>query len=1064
MGVVYAAYDTQLERTVAVKLVSEKPLDTESRQQLLAEARSASALNHPNICTVHEVGQNDGQTYIVMEHVAGRPLSATVPEGGLPPDTVLTYSIQIADALSHAHRHGIIHCDLKSANVVITPEGRAKVLDFGLARRIITPHLDAAARSTEHISSSSTIAGTLHYIAPEVLQGNAMDTRSDIWSLGVLLYEMTTGRLPFDGNTGFEVSAAILREAPAPMRLQVPAGLRAVILHCLSKEVGQRYQHASEVRAALEALRSQSDIPPRVAPSRHRPLLLIMAGILAVTALFALVPSLRQRLWEMISGQKPAATLPVQVRRSIAVLGFKSQLGRPEANWLSTALAGMLTTELAAGEKLRTISLEDVGRAKSELSLGEPESLARDTLARLRKNLGADLVLLGSYTALGEGQEDQIRLDLRVQDAKAGETLVSLSETGTTGTLFAMVSRAGADLRNKLGVGEVSVEEQAALQAGRPSTTEGARLYAEGLDRLQVFDFTAARGLLEKAVNTDPDYPMAHSALAVAWAGAGYDDRAREESKRAYDLSARLSREQRLAIEGRYWHDAHEWKRASDTYHQLWNLFPDNLDYGLSLAAAQTAGGVGQEALATIKSLRKLPAPQRDDPRIDYAEAMAAMSVGDFKRALAAATQAVNQANARGARLLAAKAHILQSRAFFNVGEPDKAKQSLEEAKPIFDAAKDPVGSAQALTGLGNVAYSKGDLNTARTMYEESLALYLKVGNRRSVATSFSNLANVLSDQGDYVRAMNMYDQALANSREIHDRGGEVMALNNIAGAHYRQGNLPLARKTFEETAAIAHQIGDKSSEAAAELNLGSVSLEQGSLPVAKQKKEAALAIYREIGDQSSIATALFDLGEIQHIQGDLVGATARHDEALHIAEQLGEKGTIAMNRLALAILYTEQDRAGDAEQSARQAAEEYRAESRPDDQASALLVLAQLYRDQGKLGDAQQEIAQANAIAEKSSDKSLRIHVATASALTQAASGHPEEAVASLRTTIASAQSLHLMANQFEARLALGQIEMKSGKPNSARAVLASLEKDAQAKGYVLMARKARAAANLAH
>ena len=1059
MGVVYLAHDTQLERTVAVKLVSEKPLDFSATQQLLAEARAASGLNHPNICTIYEVGQNDDLTYIVMEHVAGSPLNALILRDGLPAETVLSYGIQIADALSHAHQQGIIHCDLKSANIVITPEGRAKVLDFGLARRILVQKIEAASKSTEQISANSTIAGTLHYLGPEVLRGKGMDTRSDIWSLGVLLYEMTNGRLPFDGNTGFEVTAAILRESPAPMRPRVPAGLQAVILRCLCKDTGQRYQRAGEVQAALEALRSQTDFASRAQPPSARARFLVGTGVLIAAILLLFATGYRHRLWDRLGKQEPAAELPIHVRRSIAVLGFKNQSARPDAAWLSTALEEMLTTELGAGEKLRTISLEDVSRARTELSLTDTESLASDTLTRLQKNLGVNLVLLGSYTIIGESPSKPIRLDLRVQDAGVGETVVSLSQTGTEGDLFTLVSHAGSSLRRSLGVGEISADEQAALQAEWPSSPESTRLYSEGLDQLRLFDFTAARELLEKAVADAPDYPLAHSALAVAWAGAGYDDRASEESKRAYDLSGRLSREQRLAIEGRYWQDAHEWGKASDSFHQLWNLFPDNIDYGLSLAAAQTAGGAAKQALATIDSLRKLPLPQREDPRIDYAEAMAAISLGDFKRGVAAATQAVSRGNSRGAQLLVAKTRIQQARALFNLGQPDKAKESLDDARRIFEAKNDVIGTAQALTGLGNVAYVKGDLVTALKMYEDSLALYLKAGNRRSVATNFSNMANVLSDQGDYSRASKMYDQALSNSREIHDKAGEVMALNNIAGVDYHKGDLSSAKKIFGQAVAIAHQIGDQSSEAAAAMNLGSVFLEQGNIAGAQQKKEQALAIYRQIGDQSSVATALYDLGDILRIQGNLVGATARHDEALNIAQQLGEKATIAMNRLALAVLFTEQERPADAETAARQAADEYQAESRADDQASALLVLAHLHIDQGKLPDAEKEMAQANAIVDRSADKSLRLRRAIESAWLRASLGHSQEAMHSLRSTIAIAKTSGIMSGQLEARLTLGEIEMKSGDTNAGRATLTDLERSAHAKGYLLIAREANAA-----
>jgi len=1054
MGVVYLAEDTQLERTVAIKLVSEKLVDSDARQRLLAEARTASALNHPNICTIHEVGQSNGLTYIVMEHVAGEPLSALIPADGLAVETVLHYGIQIADALAHAHDRGVIHCDLKSANVVITPAGRPKVLDFGLARRVLASQMEVASKSTEQLTSSSTIAGTLHYLAPETLRGKGMDTRSDTWALGVLLYEMATGCLPFEGQTGFELSAAILREPPAPMPPRVSAGLRAVILHCLSKEPGQRYQRTSEVGAALQAIQSEKEVPPVRLPIRDSSQLPRIGWALAALAMLALLIFLS---WPWLKHWRAAPS--TEFRRSVAVLGFKNVSGRPEAAWISPALSEMLTTELAAGEKLRTISAENVARAKTDLSLSDTDGLASDTLQRVRNNLGSDLVVLGSYVDLGKDAGGQVRLDLRVQDAARGQIVASLSETGSETELFQLVSRTGGDLRQKLGLGEVSAMDLASAQAARPETPEAVRFYAEGLNKLRLLDFVGARDLLEKAVSSDPDYPLARSALAAAWSGMGYDDRAREEAKHALDLSTRLSREQRFAIEGRYWENAKEWGRAAESYRGLWNLFPDNPDYALSLAAAQTAGGSGKEALATIAALRKMPAPQRDDARIDYSEALAAMSTGDFKNGLAAATRATELAKARGANLLAANALLEQGRACHNLGQPDRAKTALEEAQRIFTAEGDPIGTAHALTNLGNITYVKGDLAAALPMYRESLALYLKTGNRRLAATTFSNMANVLTDQGEIVQARNMYEQALANFREIHDKPGIVMGLNNIAGLLYQEGDLPGAKKTFEQAGAAAHEIGDLSSEAGTRLNLGSVLSQQGKLGEAKQKREDALAIYRQIGDQSSIATSLDGLGDTLRDEGDLVGATARHEEALGIAEKLSEKAAIAQNRLKLATLYSEQGRLSDAETAARQAAEEFQAENRRDENASALIVLAQLHLQQGKLEDAKKKMEQVTSITQQSTNKSLRLFAAITSARLRAASGNPQQALDSLQNTLATAKASGIVDGQFEVRLALGEIEMKSGRLASGRSRLRHLTQDAEAKGYLLIARKAAAA-----
>jgi serine/threonine protein kinase len=263
MGVVYRAYDEVLHRDVAVKVVKkEAGLDASSSQNLLQEARASSSLAHPNICTIHDVGETDDGLYIVMELVEGKSLHQMSAEDGLAPESVLRYGVQIASALSRAHDRGIVHRDLKSSNVVVTPEGLVKVLDFGLAKRVGGGILDAPTMSFSTVNTASSVSGTLPYMAPEILRGDAADARGDLWALGVVLYEIACARLPFEGRTGFEISAAIMREIPKPLGPPVPPGLWAVIQRCLAKEPAQRYQRASEVQAALEAVQSGAIVKP----------------------------------------------------------------------------------------------------------------------------------------------------------------------------------------------------------------------------------------------------------------------------------------------------------------------------------------------------------------------------------------------------------------------------------------------------------------------------------------------------------------------------------------------------------------------------------------------------------------------------------------------------------------------------------------------------------------------------------------------------------------------------------------------------------------------------------
>ena len=283
MGRVYAARDTELGREVALKVAS---VDSEdARARLRREAQHASRLSHPHICHIYEVGRADGQLFVVMELVQGRSLAEATREGPLSTADATRYGIEIADALAHAHERGVTHRDLKNTNVMVTTRG-AKVLDFGLARILDTYEIDALSQSQRSLTGEGLIAGTLPYMAPELLRGQRGDQRADIWALGVLLYEMVSGRRPFTGATGFELSAAILHKEPDALPSTVPASLAAIIQRCLAKAPDDRYQQATDLHVALEETKTQTrTAQPRIPGILRR----LAVGVLLLASILAIV-------------------------------------------------------------------------------------------------------------------------------------------------------------------------------------------------------------------------------------------------------------------------------------------------------------------------------------------------------------------------------------------------------------------------------------------------------------------------------------------------------------------------------------------------------------------------------------------------------------------------------------------------------------------------------------------------------------------------------------------------------------------------------------------------------
>lgn len=739
-----------------------------------------------------------------------------------------------------------------------------------------------------------------------------------------------------------------------------------------------------------------------------------LAGFL-VLVLGALAMLFHRRV--MLQGASPK----LNPRRSVAVLGFVNLSGRSDEAWLSTALSDWLTTELAAGEELRTIPEERVTRMKVELALSESDSLDRSSLARIGKNLGADVVVVGSYGSLDPKFGNQIRFDLRLEDTRSGETVAAISEEGVESNLFSLVSRAGARLRASLGVHAATAEETAEVGVTLPRNPEAARMYAEGLAKLRLFDALAARNLLEKAVALEPSSALGHSALASAWSVLGYDAQAKAEAAKAFDLCANLPRAERLLIEGRYREASRDCEGAIEIYRALVEFFPDNLDYGLALAGAQVRGGRGKDALATAATLKSLPSPLRDDPRIDFAAANAAESQGDYKTDLASAARAAAKARTAGDSLLLAQARTEEAWALENLGEPDRAITAVAEAKRLFAAAGDARSAARATTVYAIALDLQGDTVGSKRMFEESLGIYRQIGNQYGVATSLNNVASTLHELGD------------------------------LAGA--RQG--------FEESMAIYRSIGHQDGVALTESNLGEVLLALGELTQAKRMYEESLAICREVGDKSKAAGDLAGLGQIYRAEGDLQEASKYDAEAKSAFEASGDRLRAAQAQLAQAQLLIEQGRSTEAARAAQGAVEEFRREKGEEYESVSQAVLAQALLGEGDIAGARQKMERALSISSKLQNREGGLFVAVMAARVRAASpsaGDRLEAVQDLRVALGKAATNGFVNYGLEARLAMGEIEMNSGDGAGGRAYLKALEKDAAKRGFGLIAQKAAA------
>jgi serine/threonine-protein kinase len=501
MGAVYRAEDTTLHRAVALKFLPESVAHTEKvHERLKQEARTASALNHPNICTIYEVGEDAGEVFIAMEYVEGQTLSELLHQGPLPMEKVLRYSSQISAALPHAHEKGVIHGDLKPSNIIVTPQGDAKILDFGLARRGNPVEFDRKTMETASAEGGDAHGGgTFPYMAPEQIEGREASARTDIWSFGVVLYEMISGTHPFQGATLFLLCNSILRDPARPLPPNVPAGLKTVVSRCLEKEPERRYRRAGEVRAALEAIDLSPDqgvVTPR---AWSRPALIVVS-LIALAAVGALVI----RNGKLSPGAKSAEPMPARVLLGVLP---PPKNGDPAKSAFDTGLVETLNSRLGELSTRHPLSV---------IPMNSTIEKSVTTVDGAREQFGVNLVLVLNI----QRAADNVRVNYALVDARSHQQVRSGTITASQADPFSIQDQVFEKVASALELQLAPQEKQSFASHG---TTEPAALdfYTQGRGYLQDYvvpeKVESAITLFGRALEKDPNYAAATAGLGEAY-------------------------------------------------------------------------------------------------------------------------------------------------------------------------------------------------------------------------------------------------------------------------------------------------------------------------------------------------------------------------------------------------------------------------------------------------------------------------------------------------------------------------------------------------------------------
>ena len=723
MGAVYLAHDSRLDRHVALKLFSGDDASSDgARDQLVREARAAAAINHPHIASVHDILEVDGQVALVFEFVEGETLAERLRRGPLAPDEAIPLALQLCDALTAAHEHGVVHRDLKPANVAITPAGVVKVLDFGVAR-MMPRGADTAGRAR---TTASGFVGTVGYAAPEQCLGQSVDARADVFSFGVVLFEMLTGQRPFAGNDASSVVQSMLSGGAPRVRSQSPRvapEIDGLVARMLARDPAERPASARQVRDVLRSLAPTERASASV-PSRQRRAWGVAALLVAAVIVGALVATV---VWGRASESPPDNRPPV-----LAVLPLTNASGEESKLYLATGVAENLVTRLASIPSITVLSRNVVNEARNRHA--ELLSLARE--------LDATYLVDGSVQHVGE----RLRIDLRLLEPN-GKVAWADDVEGNFAQVFELQSRLTAALAQALSV-QLSAADRAMLAKQPTMNAQALEAYWRGralLDRRDIKGHTdAALAAFDEAIRLDPNFAMAHAARGEALWMRYLDTRDAGAARDAIAAGTTALR-----------------------------LNPDSGQARYSLALVLSGTGRLDEAIDELQRTLALQ-PNHDDARAELGSVLARQgkideAIAEFQKAIALRPNFWGHYNQLGVSLLRAGRYAEAAEAFFRITElqPDNANAFVnhgaalqylgrdEEAQASYRRALAIRPSPTAYANLGYIHHSRGEYAQAVEAYRASLQL------RPNAAATHRNLGDALTRLGRPADAREAYREAV---------------------------------------------------------------------------------------------------------------------------------------------------------------------------------------------------------------------------------------------------------------------------------------------------------------
>lgn len=879
MGTVYRARDRQVDLVVALKLIrpemaAHPAILARFKQELL----TARQVTHKNVIRIHDLSEVDGVKFITMEFVEGCDLRQLLLENGkLAPQQAVDIIRQVCLALDAAHTAGVIHRDLKPQNIMKDKHGRILVMDFGLARSL----------ESGGMTQTGALMGTMEYMSPEQALGKQLDARSDLFTVGLIFYELLTCKMPFKADTAVASLLKRNQERAQPateLDASIPKELSDIVSKCMERDLNLRYQTAQEILADLDAWEghrpiSASRIQPGQRSAREVPWKWIAVGGLAVAVAIGGWAA-RGKLTSKTS-TKAAAGPEV----SLAILPFRNGSGDAGLDWLSSSLADMLSTDVGQSAHLRTISPDHVHQVLSDLQISPSSGIDPTMLSRIAEFSNADTVVWGQYAKFG----DQIRIDATLRDLKHDRTVPVKVEAPNQNALIAAIAQLAQTIQQNLSLSNDVLQELRA-KSFQPSSNsiQALRKYHEGLELERQGNHLEAEKRFEASVQADPGFALAYSKLGETFSNLRNDEKAEQFSRKAVDLSDKLPAPERYLIQANYAKVTNDYRKAIESYENLEKVAPDDVDVHFHLGALYESTGAYDKARAELVKVLSLD-PKHVDAllaagRVEIKSSNPKGSLDYLNRALVLAVELDNPDG---------KATILNAlgAAYEQLDKPDEAMRNYQESLAIKRSLNQKPGIALTLGNIARVQASLGKPEEAYKSYQGAVALQRETGDKKGLGITLNNLGELYRERSRYDEALQAYKESLQIQRDVGNEDNQAVCLNNIGDVYLAKGQSSDALTYYERALDLRKKANVPSQVGESLHNLAEASLKAGDYGQSLDYHLKALELFRSSGDKNGAAIQSYSMGTIFEYQGRYGAALKSKGEALKTFRELQDRG-----------------------------------------------------------------------------------------------------------------------------------------------------------------------------